>query len=320
MAPLNPMNLIGLWPLARAFGVARGFWDDIIVSLYSATFLTTRLDGVPAVIVPTIDAIVPVDGPAKMRTWAGDSRVVFERLVAGFAERVHLDAGITRIYTDGDGVRLGDAKGRGHAFDAAVLACPARATDAALVERRPLHDLLLRGIGYADDEDSTFLHGRVHSDPSVILARDRDRVLRECCNYVVVHRDGAARPRYDNHFVLSSWVPAARGQGLPMLVSYDGSDGGRDQRVISNRQAHPDMSTGNLLRALLYRFLQGRDSLYYCGSYATPGNGHDLSLLSGLVVAEQLGARYPFDDPEAAADFRLLRRMMLGGRLGRAGN
>ena len=318
MAPLNPMNLVSLWTLARVFGVRRGFWDEVVVPIHSATFLSTHLDGVPAVIGPTIEGIVPLDGAARMRTWTEDSRAVFQGLVAGFAERVHLDAGIERIETrgqEGPRVRLGDSKGGSHEFDAAVLACPARATDAALVERRPLHDLLLRGIGYVDDSDPTFLTGRVHSDPSVIPEPDRDRVLRECCNYIVVDAEGGGRPRYDNHFVLSSWIPAARNLRQAMLVSYDGREGEPGQRVISNRRAHPDMSTGNLLRALLYRFLQGRDGLYYCGSYATPGNGHDLSLLSGLVVAEQLGASYPFEgDVAAAEDFGLLRRMMLGRR------
>ena len=315
MAPLNPMNLIPLWTLARWFGVSRGFWEDVVVSIHSSTFLTTRLDGLPAVIAPTIDAIVPLDGPAKMRTWASDSRIVFQRLVASFAERVHCSSAITRIEHSGDGgVTLGDEHGRSHSFDAAVFACPASATYAALQRRRPLHELLLRGIAYVDDNDDTFMQGRVHSDPSVIPPSERAQVLGEFCNYVTVHREGGSRPRYTNHFVLSSWVPSARGQGMPMLVSYDGREPEPGQRVISNRRAHPDLNTANLLRALLYRFMQGRDNLYYCGSYATPGNGHDLSLLSGLVVANQLGADYPFEKAgtETREDFRLLRRMMLG--------
>ena len=57
--------------------------------------------------------------------------------------------------------------------------------------------------------------------------------------------------------------------------------------------------------------MQGRRGLYFCGSFATPGNGHDLSLCSGLAVACALGAAYPFaDDASAAADFVRLRRLM----------
>ena len=51
--------------------------------------------------------------------------------------------------------------------------------------------------------------------------------------------------------------------------------------------------------------------MYFAGSAITPGNGHDLSFLSGLIVAKKLGAEYPFaDDPAAASDFERLRVLM----------
>ena len=82
--------------------------------------------------------------------------------------------------------------------------------------------------------------------------------------------------------------------------------------AVSNLGAHPCFSTRNLLVFGLLRFLQGRDRVFFCGSYTTPGNGHDLSLLSGLVAAEAAGAAYPFG-PGPRQDFELLRAMMIGG-------
>lgn len=323
-AALNPMNLIPLRTLARLLGVSAGFWTDIIVPLYSTSFLSTKLDAVPAVILPTLDAIVPLELPATMQTWRGSSAAVFEALSAGLA-RVHTSCAITRIEAGPaagfEGVELGDAQGRSHRFDAAVLACPAPATDAALVHRRRLHDLLLRGQSYADDHDPTFVEGLAHSDGEVIPEADRAEALADCCNYVEVERGPDPRrdpARYTNHFVLSSWVPAAQQSGATMLVSYNRrpeAEIAGPTRTISNRRAHPDLSVANLSRALCYRFLQGKDRLYYCGSCVTPGNGHDLSLLSGFAVAERLGAPYPFADDEGArADFERLRRMMFGRR------
>ena len=57
------------------------------------------------------------------------------------------------------------------------------------------------------------------------------------------------------------------------------------QRLVDNSGSHPSFSTRNLLIAFALRWVQGRGGVYYCGSYTTPGNGHDLSLLSGLCVA-----------------------------------
>jgi len=316
IAPHNPMNVIPLWPLARVFGISRGFWEDIVVGFYSATFLSTRIDRVPAVILPTIDAILAIGEVGRLETWTGSSREVFERMTASLGERTHTGCAIVRIEPDAEGVTLGDLTGRTRRFDKVVLACPAPAIDRALVRRRRLHDRLLGRFRYADEVDPTFVRGVVHGDPTVLPAADRNAVLAGHCNYVEVSRAGDGTPRYENHFVLSSWLPAARARRTPMLVSYNGSttpDPAHRLATVDNRSAHPELSIGNLARALLWRFLQGKDGLYYCGSLATPGNGHDLSLLSGLVVAEAIGADYPFAaDAEARADFERLRRLMLG--------
>ncbi len=53
--------------------------------------------------------------------------------------------------------------------------------------------------------------------------------------------------------------------------------------------------------------------MYYCGSYTTPGNGHDLSLLSGFVIADLIsgGGSYPFKGKEKACeDFERLKKIM----------
>eukprot|EP01123_Difflugia_compressa_P005075 TRINITY_DN16646_c0_g1_i1.p1 TRINITY_DN16646_c0_g1~~TRINITY_DN16646_c0_g1_i1.p1 ORF type:complete len:117 (-),score=0.32 TRINITY_DN16646_c0_g1_i1:4-312(-) len=81
---------------------------------------------------------------------------------------------------------------------------------------------------------------------------------------------------------------------------------------VSNARAHPELCIRNLIIGILIRFIQGFNNTYYCGSYTTPGNGHDLSLLSGFAVARAIGAEYPFipEDREAKRDFEKLCRLM----------
>lgn len=313
---INPLGVIPLRDLARAFGISSAFWAEIVVPLHSATFLTTDLDRVPALIVPIIDAIVPLDRPAALDTWSGDSREVFARMVAPFAARVHTRRPITRVSTNGRGLVIGDARGEIHHVDKLVVAC------SFATGRSWLDDRLRRDTRWSDDGDPTFRTGIVHDDATVIPPADRSMVLDAYCNYVVVAREPNGPFRYENHFVLSSWLPAARGHARPMLVSYANGNGNgpapdRRETSVDNRHAHPELCVANLARALLHRRVQGRDGIYYCGALATPGNGHDLSLLSGLVVAEQLGAPYPFaDDVQARADFERLRRIMISGPTG----
>ena len=71
-----------------------------------------------------------------------------------------------------------------------------------------------------------------------------------------------------------------------------------------NRTNHPELTPSFLAITWLLRMVQGQQGVYFCESMATPGNGHDLSLCSGLAVAAAIGARYRMDSahkPETLA-------------------
>ena len=313
---LNPLTYLPAWPLARAFGISRGFWDDIVVALYSSSFLTTRLAQLPAVILPTLDDLISVDGGGRMRSWSGHAGQVFEGMLRALRGAVHRATPITYVRGDEHGVELRDARGGTHRYDAAVLAGSATRISAALDARaHPRARRLLGKVRYVEATDPTFVEGHAHADASVLPAAHRARILADYCTFIDIVERPEGR-RYENHFVVSSWAPIARASGATMLVYY-GKPEARSLagavRTFSNRGGHPELSHGNLLVARRLRRLQGHGRLYYCGSYTTPGNGHDLSLLSGFVAASALGAPHPFAvDAGCAEDFRLLRRLMLG--------
>ena len=81
---------------------------------------------------------------------------------------------------------------------------------------------------------------------------------------------------------------------------------------VSSREAHPSLTIYQLAAtSMLWPLFQGNQQMYFCGSSVLPGNGHDLSLLSGFVAASALGADFPFLlDPLAEKDFFRLRKMM----------
>ena len=179
----------------------------------------------------------------------------------------------------------------------------------------------MRGITFSEASDSTFIKGVIHSDASVLPADLRASLLSRYSNFVDVRLHAGARPSIENTFILSSWYPAAQHLGSckpAMLVTYNSGHGSPSQSRqrsvvgdVSNARAHPELSPNNQLRALALRFVQGRAGIYYCASSATLANGHDLSLLSGLVVATAIGAPYPFaNEPAALRDFELQRSLM----------
>jgi len=67
----------------------------------------------------------------------------------------------------------------------------------------------------------------------------------------------------------------------------------------------------NISVMLSMRLVQGRQGMYYCGNWTTPGNCHDMSFLSGTVCATAIGAAYPFPEAvEAKKDYERLRGLM----------
>eukprot|EP00937_MAST-01D_sp_MAST-1D-sp2_P000463 g463.t1 len=185
----------------------------------------------------------------------------------------------------------------------------------------------LRNVQYVESRDAMFSSGEAHSDASRVLPPAfREELLDRCCNYVEVQRGAGAGGgvRYENSFIISSWCPPAleprvKGQRA-MLVSYNcraklkAMPAAHFERNVTGREAHPCLTMRNLLlSSLLWPWLQGlhRGTAFFCGSAVTPGNGHDLSLLSGLVVARAIGAAFPFGGNAAACfDFKALQAMM----------
>lgn len=90
---------------------------------------------------------------------------------------------------------------------------------------------------------------------------------------------------------------------------------GRDvEDVVSTfaaPRAHPGLCFRNMIITQLLGLVQGRRGVYFCSNWATAGNGHDLSLVAGMCVADAIGAEYPFpDEAESRADLVMLRYFM----------
>ena len=309
VSPLNPLCVIPLRLVCRAAGISDAFWQHSFVPVHTSSFLSARLSSIPAVIAPALEDIVSVEHGGHLRTWSRDSSDVFEKMTEGVAVRAATPVEAVERSERHIAVHAGGSA----TYDRVVFACPAPAAVQIIDRPSALERILLGGVHYADHDDDTFAVGVVHSDPGVLPAEHRDEILRHFANYIRCIRKGQS-VTYENTFVISSWAPAARDSDLPMMVSYNVSTPiAQVARRIRNTFAHPSLSGKNLMRAMALRLIQG-PRVYYCGSYTTPGNGHDLSLLSGLVVAEALGAAYPFAAHGAALrDFEQLRSMMLGG-------
>lgn len=307
----NPLNVVPLYWLARVFGISRAFWEKILVPVHATTLVTTRMKDLPAVVAPLMESIVPLERPTRMNTWVGAPRAVFDRMIRGFEDRVHRDCDIVSVGRDPDGFSLRSADGRSFRADRVVFACQAPAALASLPDASWLERQLLSRVRYVDDRDRTYSRFVVHSDVEILPEKDRARILSDYNTYLEVDEEG----ELECTFVLSAGNPSLRPYGRPMLVTFNSRKPIRQVEAEHTLQrANPALSPGNLLRVILLRHIQGRRGLHYCGSHTTPEGAHDLSFLSGLVVARAIGAPYPFslDDGPAVRDYHWMQRLMLG--------
>ena len=180
-------------------------------------------------------------------------------------------------------------------------------------------------VVYTTDRDPTFERGVVHRDAAAVFPADlEDELLSNRCNYIEIDADTGEN--LENTFILSSWAPTVQPlrktpQSRPpvnMLVTYNAKkklENVDSEWVVTSREGHPSLTLFQMIASnLLFPLFQGtrNKSAWFCGSGVAAANGHDLSLLSGFVVAHECGAPYPFPDNEAAMqDFRRLQKMML---------
>jgi predicted NAD/FAD-binding protein len=306
----NPMNLIPLYGLARLFGISKAFWDTIFVPIHCASFITTSMKGVPAVILPLLESIVPLEEPTQMGTWRGAPRQVFDRMTAPFAHKVHTDHEIVSVKRRAGGYIIGDAQGRTYEVDRVVFACDAASVLKSLESPTWLQRLLLGNSEYVDDVDPTFARFVVHSDTRILPEKHRQRILSDYNTYSEIDEVGAL----ECTFVISAQNPSIKDAGVPMLVTFNSKKAiDRVQKRVELPHPTHSMSLRNLIIMSMMRYLQGKDGIHYCGTFTTPEGGHDLSFMSGLVAAHAIGAPYPFprDNATAVADFNQMQRMML---------
>lgn len=352
MNVLNPLNVIPLKLLCRMFGISARFWDYIFVAVHTSTFLELNLDSLPAVMAETLEDIMPLNATPTMSAWSTDAADPINRIVSSLpkgsarrscaVEKVYYrekiaGGGSQQLVTE---VVVIDEDGGEDVFDSIIFACSARAMTAILHtdnDQNGLSSSLMNTLEatvfqrtvYSHDRDPTFEQGLVHKHASVLPTKHRRRLLDDYCNYIEVDRDDPTK--LENTFILSSWSPSIQhsededalrlfkeDDKVGCFVTYNGRqklDNKEVEWISTSREAHPSLTMWHLFASqMLWPKLQGtrNGTTFFCGSAVTPGNGHDLSFLSGLIAATELGARYPFPRNEhAPKDFQQLRRMML---------
>jgi len=341
---LNPLNVVPLYSLYRLTGGTQLWWDVVFTPHYTASFLVDELRPFPAVFGPLIEAQIPLN-PTKENTWQGSSvrsesdcnittcvtwkdagkgiRQVFDKLIENVTTYKNTRVRQIEILPSKK-IRVYDEYDNHKDVDRVIFACPSNAVGNIYKQHGTLEDIILSTPVYADDHHpaSGHMHAVMHSDSNVLDEKYRNELLKRASNIVEVtlNKDGEYNIENQYNFGVQTPGPGIYDLKLDekpvMLISHSLGEGKSIQKdkikgVGNHARAHPLYSGWNVAAMLSLRLVQGKNGIYYCSNWTTPGNCHDMSLLSGIVVSCAIGAKYPFPkDKDAKKDFERLRDLM----------
>ena len=313
LAALNPFNYVSMGAVLNLGGFSGDFRYKILKPMFVNFLMATNVFDMPASLFSRYLEFFDIESATPMQTWERGTRRIYEALSADFREKIYLGRPVRKVYRGASEVVVEDEAGETETFDDVVFACNANQTLMMLDEATRFESWLLSSIRY---ESELHNHTVVHSDASVLPESDV-RALETRSNHIEQY--GARPDNYEITYIMHNQQPWANRSDRPCLVTYNPVSRIDEGRIVERRWfqhiVHDVRHIAFLIH--LFRLVQGRRRTWHCGAH-TLINSQETCLVTGLVTARQIGADYPFRDPEARKWFNFYGRMMYGWRLRKA--
>ncbi|MDE0510498.1 MAG: FAD-dependent oxidoreductase [Gammaproteobacteria bacterium] len=310
---LNPYNYLSMGTLLNFGRFSGDFRYKILKPMFVNFLMATNVFDMPASLFSRYLEFFDIETATPMQTWGGGTRRIYEAMSAGFQDRIYLDRPVRKVRREASGVAVEDENGETETFDDVVFACNANQTLMMLDKPTLLESFLLSSIRY---ESELHNHTVVHSDASV-LPDSAVKALDTRSNHIEQY--GARPDNYEITYIMHNQQPWAKRSDKPCLVTYNPVSPIDEGKIVKKwwfqHIVHDVRHVALLVH--LFRFVQGKRRTWHCGAH-TLINSQETCFVTGLVTARQLGADYPFKDPEARKWFNFYGRLMYDLRLRKA--
>lgn len=222
------------------------------------------------------------------RTVEGGSRVYVERMVARYRDRLRLGCAVTSIERSPAGVTVHDSLGHSERYDAIVLAAHSNQCIDILGDPTADEASVLGAIRYRPN--AVYLHRDVRLMP-------RRRAAWTSWNYLGRSMDDGV-----GDVALTYWMNSLQGidPAHPVFVTLNPPFEPDPALTYARFEAwHPQYDAAATEAQRMLETIQGRNRTWFCGAWTGFGF-HEDGLVSGMRVAESLGARIPWLGPEPA--------------------
>ena len=310
---LNPFNYISMGTVLNLGGLSGDFRYKILKPMFVNFLMATNVFDMPAALFARYLEFFDIERATPMQTWDQGTQRIYRELSADFQDKIYLDRPVRKVYRGDSDVVVEDENGQTETFDEVIFACNANQTLMMLDKPTFLERWLLSSIRY---ESELHNHTIIHSDASILPDTDV-KELDTRSNHIEQY--GARPDNYEITYIMHNQQPWAKRSDKPCLVTYNPISHIDEDKVIKKwwfQHIVHDVRHVILL-VPMFRFIQGKRRTRHCGAH-TLINSQETCFVTGLVTARQLGADYPFQDPEARKWFNFYGRVMYGWRLRKA--
>ena len=306
---LNPFNYVSMGALLNLAGFSGDFRYQVLKPMFVNFLMATNVFDMPASLFARYLEFFDIQTATPMQTWDRGTRRIYENLSAGFSDRIYLNRPVRKVHRHQSHVVVEDENGVQETFDDVIFACNANQTLMLLDRPTFLERYILSSIRYDSELHN---HAVVHSDASV-LPDNAAQPLATRSNHVEQY--GARPDNYEITYIMHNQQPWAGGSDKPCLVTYNPVSPIDGDKVVGRwwfqHVVHDVRHVAWLIH--LFRFIQGKRRTWHCGAH-TLVNSQETCFITGLAAARQLGADYPFNDPEARRIFNYYGSIMYGWR------
>ena len=310
---LNPFNYVSMGAVLNLGRFSADFRYKILKPMFVNFLMATNVFDMPASLFSRYLEFFDIETATPMRTWDHGSWRIYEEMSAGFSDKIFIGRPVRKVYRFPSEILVEDEYGVKESYDEVVFACNANQTLMILDEPTFLESSLLSSVRY---ESELHNHAVIHSDASVLPDNEAEP-LKSRSNHI---RQYGPRPdNYEITYIMHNQQPWARLSDKPCLVTYNPASPIDESKVVGKRWFQHIVHDVRHVTLLIhsFRFIQGRRRTWHCGAH-TLINSQETCFVSGLAVARQIGADYPFRDSEARKWFNFYGRTMFGRRFRKA--
>ena len=310
---LNPFNYISMGTVLNLHGFSGDFRYKVLKPMFVNFLMATNVFDMPASLFARYLEFFDIETSTSMQTWDRGTRRIYENLTANFRDKIYLNRPVRKVYRHSSHVVVEDENGVKEEFDEVILSCNANQTLMILDKPTFLERYILSSIRY---ESELHNHTVVHSDSSV-LPDNEVKPLNTRSNHIEQY--GARPDNYEITYIMHNQQPWANRSDKPCLVTYNPISKIDEEKIIDRRWFQHIVHDVRHIALLVPLFgrIQGKRRTWHCGAH-TLVNSQETCFITGLATARQLGADYPFDDPEARRIFNYYGSIMYGWRFKKA--